>query len=92
MDANRVMEQAEALASELAQFHGFRTLWIDPRGQLSHSEPDEELETFGYTYVTTVLRPQSDDLAVALRSHAAPVAAIAVERAVPAAGFVPAPA
>lgn len=54
------------LVHQLRAFHGYRTLWRQPDGVVMHAEPDEELETLGYTYVATLLRPGPETLAEAL--------------------------
>jgi hypothetical protein len=58
--------QVTTLVRELAQFNGYRTVWIDLHGTLCHAEPDEELEREGYLYVTTMMRPTEDALAEAV--------------------------
>ncbi|MCA9695200.1 MAG: hypothetical protein KC636_36815 [Myxococcales bacterium] len=57
------------LVDSLAGYRGHRTLWLDVDGQLLHSEPDDELEAIGYTYVATLLRPDADALRDALARH-----------------------
>lgn len=63
--------QVARLVEELAQYHGHRTLWLDRRGFLCHSEPDDDYEDIGYAYVATVMRPSSEELASTLSSFAA---------------------
>ncbi|MBK8265788.1 MAG: hypothetical protein IPK80_31230 [Nannocystis sp.] len=58
--------QVSRLVDELRLYNGYRTLWLDRRGYVCHSEPDDELETHGYTYLTTVMRPSYDELAATL--------------------------
>ena len=81
MAAQTLPERIDALARELALFHGYRTLWIDLHGDLLHAEPDEELEGRGYVYVATLLRPEADAIAEAVARHLslapAPSAALA---------------
>lgn len=55
----------DELVQELAQYRGFRTVWLGDYGELIHAEPDETLEELGYTYVTTVFRPDRDELTTA---------------------------
>ncbi|MEZ4449434.1 MAG: hypothetical protein R3B09_08140 [Nannocystaceae bacterium] len=62
MSGPRAGAQVGRLVEELGHFHGYRTLWLDRRGYLCHSEPDDEWEAHGYTYVATVMRPGSDEL------------------------------
>jgi len=55
------------LVHQLRAFHGYRTLWLDPRGEsLLHAEPEDELEAEGYRYVATLMRPSPEALAEAL--------------------------
>lgn len=65
---SRVKAEAQIgrLVDELRHFRGHRTLWLDRRGYLCHSEPEDEYEEHGFTYVTTVLRPSADELAALL--------------------------
>lgn len=58
----------EELVQELAEFRGFRTVWMGERGELIHAEPEDMLEIRGFTYVATLFRPTREDLtAAALR-------------------------
>lgn len=52
----------EALLGDLAEYHGYRTLWLDPQGELLHAEPDDMLEELGFEYVATLMRPTRDEL------------------------------
>lgn len=63
--------QVARLVEELAQYHGYRTLWLDRRGQLCHAEPEDEYEDIGYAYVATVLRPSAEELSQTLVGFAA---------------------
>ena len=54
--------ELEDLAEGLAQFHGYRSIWLTLNGRLCHAEPDDELEVYGYTLVATLLRPDVDTL------------------------------
>ncbi|MCA9637673.1 MAG: hypothetical protein KC486_14770 [Myxococcales bacterium] len=54
--------QIRRLVEELSHHRGYRTLWLDRRGYLCHSEPDDDYESVGFTYVTTVFRPGADEL------------------------------
>lgn len=63
--------QVPRLVEELAEYHGYRTLWLDRRGSLCHGEPEDEFEGSGLVYVATMLRPGPDDLAGALKVFAA---------------------
>ena len=58
--------QVTRLVGELRFYNGYRTLWLDRRGHVCHSEPDDELEAHGYVYVATVMRPSYDELAAVL--------------------------
>ena len=63
--------QVARLVEELSQYHGYRTLWLDRRGYLCHSEPEDEFEELGYAYVATVMNPDSDELAKVLTAFTA---------------------
>lgn len=54
------------VASQLRCFHGHRTVWIDPQGRLWHTEPEQELETLGWRYVGTFMRPDDETLEIAV--------------------------
>lgn len=56
----------EALLGDLAEYHGYRTLWLDPQGELRHAEPDDMLEELGFGYVATLMRPTRDELLAVL--------------------------
>jgi hypothetical protein len=66
MSGAKAAAQIRRLVEELSHHRGYRTLWLDRRGYLCHSEPDDDYETIGFTYVTTVLRPSDDELAAVL--------------------------
>ena len=66
MEMPSLDRRVSELVAELAQYRGHRTLWLDLRGHLVHTEPDDELEGRGYLYVTTVLRPDRDTLTEAV--------------------------
>lgn len=59
----------EALLGDLAEYHGYRTLWLDPQGELLHAEPDDMLEELGFDYVATLMRPTRDELLTVLRAQ-----------------------
>jgi hypothetical protein len=63
--------QVSRLVEELAQYHGYRTLWLDRRGYLCHSEPEDEFEELGFAYVATVMRPNTEEVTKALTSFTA---------------------
>ncbi len=69
MAAPALPQRIHTLARELAQIHGYRTLWLDLHGELVHAEPDEELEHRGFVYVATLMRPSADALAEAVARH-----------------------
>lgn len=50
------------LVYELAEYRGFRTVWLGEQGELIHSEPEDMLELRGFTYVATLFRPSREDL------------------------------
>ncbi|KIG19523.1 hypothetical protein DB30_00032 [Enhygromyxa salina] len=53
------------MVSELAQFHGYRTVWLGENGQLFHAEPEDMLELRGFTCIATMLRPTREELTAA---------------------------
>lgn len=56
------------LVQELADYRGFRTVWLGEHGELIHSEPEDLLEVRGFTYIATLFRPNCEELtAAALR-------------------------
>jgi hypothetical protein len=56
----------DELVLELRQYNGHRTLWLDELGDLIHSEPDDMLEVRGFQYITTMFRPDREDLTCAV--------------------------
>ncbi len=63
--------QVARLVAELGQYHGYRTLWLDRRGYLCHSEPEDDYEDIGFAYVATVFCPDADELSKLLANFAA---------------------
>lgn len=63
--------QVGRLVEELASYHGYRTLWLDRRGYLCHSEPEDDYEEVGFAYVATLLRPDADELTRVLAAFTA---------------------
>lgn len=63
--------QVGRLVEELAQYHGYRTLWLDRRGYLCHAEPEDDYEEVGFAYVATMMRPGADELTKVLAAFAA---------------------
>lgn len=63
--------QVTRLVEELAQYRGYRTLWLDRRGYLCHSEPEEEFEELGFVYVATVMQPSSEEMTKSLTAFTA---------------------
>jgi hypothetical protein len=58
----------DELVFELADYRGFRTVWLSERNELIHTEPDDMLELRGYAYVATLFRPSREEVtAAALR-------------------------
>ena len=55
----------DEIASELAQFNGYRTIWLSERGELLHAEPEDMLELSGFRYVTTMFKPTREQLMTA---------------------------
>lgn len=74
MNVGELERRIDDLAFELAQYDGFRTLWLDPQGAIRHSEPEDELEQLGWVYLVTLERPDRDSLAGAL-TKLVPIAA-----------------
>lgn len=63
--------QVVRLVEELAYYNGHRTLWLDRRGFVCHSEPEDDYEDIGYQYVATLFRPTADELKQTLSHFAA---------------------
>jgi hypothetical protein len=63
--------QVARLVDELSYYHGHRTLWLDRRGFICHSEPEDDYEDIGYAYVATLMRPTADELKNTLTHFAA---------------------
>lgn len=63
--------QVARLVQELGQYRGYRTLWLDRRGYLCHSEPEDDYEDIGFAYVGTVFTPDADELGKLLATFAA---------------------
>ncbi|PRQ04178.1 hypothetical protein ENSA5_10160 [Enhygromyxa salina] len=57
--------RVEEIVSELAQFHGYRTVWLSERGKLVHAEPEDMLEDRGFRYVATLFQPSREELTAA---------------------------
>jgi hypothetical protein len=64
-------KRVDELVGDLAGYHGHRTLWLDPRGDIVHAEPDDLLEELGYDFVATLLRPDRELLTSALLARIA---------------------
>lgn len=58
--------RVDELVPDLAGYNGHRTLWLDPSGELVHSEPDDELDERGYRYIATLFQPNRDELCAAI--------------------------
>ncbi len=56
----------DELVIELRQFNGHRTVWLDESGELIHSEPEDMLEVRGFQYITTMFRPNREELTCAV--------------------------
>lgn len=54
--------RVDEIVSELAQFHGYRTVWLGERGNLIHAEPEDMLEVRGFRYIATLLKPSREEL------------------------------
>jgi hypothetical protein len=59
-------KRVDELVGDLAGYHGYRTLWLDPHGEIVHAEPDDMLEELGYDSIATLMQPDRDQLTVAL--------------------------
>lgn len=46
----------------MADFRGYRSLWIQPSGAFVHTEPEEALELEGCRHVATLHRPTSEEV------------------------------
>lgn len=55
----------DEIVLELAEYRGFRTVWLSERGELIHAEPEDMLEIRGFQYVATLFRPSREDLTMA---------------------------
>ena len=66
MQVDAFERRVTELVQELATYLGYRTLWLSPAGEICPSEPDDEWEDAGFTYLTTLMRPREEDLACAL--------------------------
>jgi len=62
MSGAKAAAQIRRLLQELSHHHGYRTLWLDRRGYLCHSEPDDDYAPIGFTYVVTLMRPSEEEL------------------------------
>jgi hypothetical protein len=62
MQLSLLEKRVDELVGDLAGYHGHRTIWLDPRGDLVHAEPDDMLEELGFDYVATLMRPDRDQL------------------------------
>ena len=67
-----VEQEIANLVDGLAQFHGYRSIWMTLHGRLCHAEPDDELEVYGYALVATLMRPDADTVREHLRRLQAP--------------------
>lgn len=56
----------DELVIELHSFNGHRTVWLDEEGELIHSEPEDMLEVRGFQYITTMFRPNREELTYAV--------------------------
>ena len=57
--------RVEEIASDMAQYNGYRTVWVGEHGDLFHAEPEDMLELSGFTYVTTMFKPTREQLLTA---------------------------
>lgn len=61
-----LLQQLLAICAHLHSFHGFRSLWLTPDGELWHTEPDEECERDNWRYLGTFFEPDPEELASAI--------------------------
>ncbi len=64
--SSTVRTDVDDLCTQLQEFNGHRTVWVDGDGVLWHAEPDDLLEELGHRYVGTFFRPDVDDMVSAL--------------------------
>ncbi|EDM80312.1 hypothetical protein PPSIR1_36717 [Plesiocystis pacifica SIR-1] len=50
------------LVTDLATYHGYRTLWLDLEDRIVHTEPEIELGGHGFRYITTLFQPNREVL------------------------------
>jgi len=60
MQLSSLESRIEELTIELAQYHGYRTLWLDRAGELRHAEPEDEFESLGWVYVASLMQPDAE--------------------------------
>lgn len=53
----QIERHVQRLAEDLAEYRGYRALWLNPRGDLIHCEPEDECEAMGWTLVAVVMHP-----------------------------------
>lgn len=61
-----VEAQIEHLTESLQGYSGYRAVWLSSDDRLWHAEPDEELEPHDFLYVGCLLRPDAEELAIAI--------------------------
>ena len=54
-----IEDELRRLCDDLRAYSGYRTVWLDRRGCLWHSEPDLDLPE-GATYLGTFFRPTAE--------------------------------
>ncbi|GEM_PF-1728640 len=59
MELSTLECRIEAIVAELAGCNGYRTIWLDTEGTLRLSEPEEEFEPLGWSYMATLMHPDS---------------------------------
>lgn len=75
------------LCSQLRDFNGHRTVWLDADDGIWHAEPDEMLEELGHRYVGTFLHPAHDELSEALAKLMPVRPAVRIRPSLPAPAF-----
>ncbi len=66
MELAALEARIDELVNDLAHYSGHRTLWLDARGEVIHSEPEDMLEVHGYRYISTLFHPDREELTAAV--------------------------
>lgn len=79
MNVWSVEPELASVVSALEGTVGFRSVWLDPRGHVWHSEPELELEHDRWALVGTFLRPSLHDMRCAMDAMVDPGARTCAE-------------